>query len=115
MEYKIKESKSFKGLKQAFRYWQKEHPNFITNDIVKIEAVEDLFIIELSEGRGIESTKLYGVSLIVYDSINETFKTAKEDNMGSHWFNKCFNEYSQALIHIDSIKKYLKDKKKVVA
>jgi len=109
------ETKKFDSLKKAFRFWQKEHPNFMTNSILKLEAVEDLFIIELSEGSGLcEGTTLYGVTLIVYDSINKTFKSSREDDCGNGWFNSSFYEYSQALIHIDNIKKYLKDKKKVV-
>ena len=51
---------------------------------------------------------------MVYDSIKGRFKTEKEDNLGSDWFNKCFYNYSEALIHIVNIKNYLKDKKKVV-
>ncbi len=115
MEYELNQSKKFGSLKKAFRCWQKEHPNFMTNEIIKVEAIEELFIIELAKGRGFDNSDLYGVSLIVYDSINKTFKTAKEDDCGSGWFNSCFDSISQAHIHIDNIKKYLKDKKKVVA
>ena len=32
-----------------FRKWQKEHPNFMTPDIIKVKQIGSLFI-ELSEG-----------------------------------------------------------------
>ena len=53
MNYIIKSEKEFKTIKSAFRAWQKEHPNCLTNEIIKLDCVDDLFIIELSEGQGI--------------------------------------------------------------
>jgi hypothetical protein len=80
----------------------------MTPKIIK-NYYDEPFIIELSEGTNISGNKIYGVTLIVEDIIKNTFRSDTKDKLGSTWFNNSFTDYSQALIHIDNIKKYIKD------
>lgn len=49
-------------LKEEFRAWQKKHPNFMTPHIIKLLGFDD-FVVELSEGTGINHEPIYGVTL----------------------------------------------------
>ncbi len=63
-----------RSIKRLFRKWQKEHPNFVTPDIVTIKQKKN-YIIELSRGDFMNST-VFGVSLIKYMG-KGSFRTVK--------------------------------------
>ena len=55
-----------KSLKSTYRKWQKDHPNFITPELIKIEQASDKIIIELSEGTDFNHKPMYGVTIAEY-------------------------------------------------
>lgn len=100
----MEETKKFKKteLKQKFRDWQKDHPNFMTPEIVSLEVVNGK-IIELSKGKRIfEQCYFYGVS--VFKENNEEpftgFETLTE-------YGEPFDVYEEALSYIEELKEEL--------
>lgn len=59
-------------LKQLFRRWQADHPNFMTPYILEIIQRGNT-IIEISEGTGFEHDAIYGVSILDWNGV--TFQT----------------------------------------
>lgn len=83
------------SLVKEFRRWSKEHPNFITNRIVKILQKGD-FIVEISEGDFL-GEKVYGVSRFKYDRQRKTFLVSI--NFHSKRIDKSFPNRIEAFTH----------------
>ena len=76
-----------------FKKWQKEHPNFITPDIVKVKQNNNR-VVELSKGYGIDNKELFGVSVIIWNETKGTYETQYDSGL-----NKCFNSLKEAEEH----------------
>lgn len=63
-------------------------------------------IIEISEGRGIDENKIYGVTIARFNIEEKKFNTQLQEFNG---FNSCCNSYTEALIKVDAIKKRIDD------
>ena len=46
--------------------WQKQHPNFITPEVLEYEILPNGYIVELSEGTGFDHEPYYGVTLLIH-------------------------------------------------
>ena len=68
-------------MKNRFLKWQKDHPNFITPNLVEIKEIRGR-IVELSKGTGFNGETVYGVSVI-----KETLKGFES----SEYLGRCFN------------------------
>ena len=75
--FKLKTVETHEALKNAFRSWQKDHPNFVTPHILKLTQKGDT-IIELSEGRGFTGEGVCGVSAFSWDEDKGTFKNVPD-------------------------------------
>lgn len=73
LPYKLKTVETHKNLKSAYKSWQKDHPNFMTPHILGLTQKGNT-IVELSEGRGFEEERIYGVSAFSWDEDKGTFK-----------------------------------------
>ena len=85
--------------KSDFRKWQRDHSNFITPHIKKLEQSGNYFI-ELSEGIGFEHKPLYGVSIIHWGGDKFYSIGHKHENL-----SKLFHNYAEALAYFNKIKK----------
>ena len=54
------------GHSPAYRAWQKTHANLITPHIIKFSILKNGYIVELSEGTGLENEPYFGVTLLCY-------------------------------------------------
>ena len=96
MKYEIKTSEKFSSIKTAFRKWQKEHPNFMTPEIVSLKQVGNFMVAEVSKGTGFEGKPIYGVTLFEYNPLENKFKTLK---------GKMFHNFDNAQKYLKSIGK----------
>jgi len=67
---------------RSFKKWQKDHPNFVTPTVKRVENVNSTFI-ELSEGKGFSNQTVYGVSAIKFK--DGKFSTIQDE--GKSFFN----------------------------
>jgi hypothetical protein len=80
--------------KTAFRRWQKNHPNFMTPEIIRLRARKNT-IIETSKGRGFKGENIYGVSTIRRTSSRFSSKGGKmfySKSKASAYSTKQFNK-----------------------
>lgn len=89
------------GVKTTYRKWQKEHPNFMTPELVKYERKGN-YIIELSEGEDFNHKPFYGVS-IIKDKGNGEFETDHDSGL-----NQSFHSRAEAEAHFNTVKEKLK-------
>lgn len=95
-----------KSIIKEFKTWQKEHPNFMTPNIVKAEQIDDKYIVELSEGTDFEHKPFFGVTVIEYDESAKPFK------INGHPFDEGrqpFHSKDEARNHWDTVKSCIAD------
>jgi len=88
------------GLKQDFKEWQKEHPNFITPNVHKVVAINS-FIVEISKGDKMDGTKMYGVGL--WRPSSNGFEAVDYE------LNRAFDSLEGAREHADMLKDKAKE------
>jgi hypothetical protein len=87
---------------KSYRKWQKEHPNFMTPYVIKTERKGD-YIIEVSEGTGMNREPFYGVSIIKQDG--EKFNTQNHPYSEK---SKSFYSKTEALSYAQKVKGEIK-------
>jgi len=80
-----KQQKAMFARMNEYKNWQKQHPNFMTPNVIKSKISKDGKIVELSQGKGFEGENIYGLSYIGYK--NGKFITG-EDNRSKMYFSK---------------------------
>lgn len=81
------------ALKESFRKWQVDHPNFMTPHVVSLQEKGNL-IIEISSGTGFDRENIYGVSLFQWNG-------ATFNNM--HGWGQMFHSLKQARAYANSL------------
>jgi len=67
-----------------YREWQKEHPNFITPELLKYKTIGN-YVVELSRGTGIKNEPIYGVTLLEREDTG--FSTSIGTDISKPFFN----------------------------
>jgi hypothetical protein len=80
-----------------YKKWQADHPNFMSPNIIKLITKGNNSIIEVSQGRGFEGQKIYGVSII--NQTKDGFETDQSD------LNQMFENKDEAINYAKSISK----------
>ena len=86
------------SIRDEFRKWQREHPNFMTPTLQKFEVIDN-HVVELSRGEGFDYEPLYGVSLLSREGENN-FSTYAGYTSG---VSSAFRDYKKAEEHFDDI------------
>lgn len=82
-----------------YRKWAKIHPNFMTPHIIRLYD-RGVFIIELSEGTGMQNESIFGVTIAKMEGSNFVTQGHKFDEL-----NKMFFSQSDAVSYIKQISK----------
>lgn len=90
-------------IKKEFKEWQREHPNFMTPNLIDVDTVSDV-VIELSEGTDFEQKPLYGVTAIM--KTREGFKTVSSIESEP---NKPFSDINKAKEYFNQLKEKIKE------
>ena len=77
-----------------FIEWQREHPNFITPDLLKYDKMGN-YVVELSEGRGFTNKPIFGVTLL--EKEDDHFKSF------GRGFSQPFHDKRMALDYFDKL------------
>ena len=88
-------------IKQRFKFWNIQHKNIITPNILRIIVLNNNKLIEISKGNGINHNIIYGVTLFDFDE--NTFKVNSDLDL-----NKCCNSLEEVKTRIKEIKEVLK-------
>lgn len=89
---------------KGFRDWQYDHPNIMTPGVNSVKKEGDYYI-EVSEGTGIRGEPLYGVSVIKYNEVDNTYTTMHDKAQR----NSSFAKKEQADAHASTLKTELKN------
>jgi len=92
------------NLRKKFRQWQNNHPNFITPNLEK-QSQRNNYIIELSSGRDIDDSKMFGVSVYEHTPENEHSNFTAPN----HDLNKPFHDREEAMAYFNMLKKQFKN------
>jgi len=88
-----------------FTEWQKEHPNFVTPNLLEYDKIGK-YVVELSEGTGIKNEPIFGVTLLEkeddhFTSVGMGFSQPFWDKRtASDYFDKLFASLEKCH-HID--------------
>ena len=92
------------SIRDEFRTWQKDHPNFVTPDLLEIKTIGK-HVVELSEGEGLAHEKIYGVTLLSREKENDfSTRVGYESGVSSAFFelNKAKSHFNKV---IDAVQK----------
>ena len=76
----------------GFKLWCKDNPNLMTPTIINTKRCDNNVFIELSKGKGINNTDLFGISFSEYSHKQKTFLNWYDENNKS----KCFDDLIRA-------------------
>ena len=81
---------------KIYKAWQKRHPNIMTPEIKAYKILPNGYIVELSEGTGLEHEPFYGVTLLAYK--DDTIVTCVSEDR-----NRCGTVYSAMLNYYNEL------------
>jgi len=82
---------SSNNIRNAYKKWQDQHPNFITPELEKF-SIRKPYVIELSSGHGTDNSKMFGVSVFMKDAEQGRGAFVAAD----HDLNKPFHDKTEA-------------------
>ena len=88
-----------------YKRWQKDHPNFITPDLIKAKEIGGN-IVELSEGTDFDYNPMFGVSVI--EPTDNSFKSSTGKGSKSFVGKNAKQQAEQHFQKISKSKKYWK-------
>jgi hypothetical protein len=82
---------------KIFKKWQKEHGNFITPHVRKHCILPNGYIVELSEGTGLEHEAYYGVTLLAYSGETIGLCISEDRNRSGSDYEKMIEYYNELI------------------
>jgi len=82
---------------ETYKAWQERHPNIMTPDVIDFEILNNGYIVELSEGTGLEHEPYYGVTLLAYEGDTIATCTAEDRNRSGTVYSAMLNYYNELI------------------